>query len=104
MNAGRLLGFALAILLLGCGRGSEATPKQIETEILANLGTGADAEAIESYLRGRNLPFSYDRFSNRYQSIIRDPNSDAHAITIHISLDANGRFAGVEARDSYTLP
>ena len=104
MNGRGFLGLAVAILLVGCSRSLDTTPEEIEAELLAALGQGANTEAIESYLRERKLPFSYDRFSNRYQSIIRDPNSDAHAITIYISLDAEGRLAGVEARDSYTMP
>ena len=37
-------------------------------------------------------------------SIIKDPRSNAHAITIHILLDDQKRYVDVEARDSYTLP
>jgi hypothetical protein len=95
---------ALVILLFGCSRSPDTTPQEVEAELLAALGHGASTQAIESYLRQRKLPFSYDRFSNRYQSIIRDPDSDAHAISIYISLDTDGRFAGVEVRDSYTMP
>jgi hypothetical protein len=97
--------FFLAVgALLGCSSGLETTPEALEAEISAALPKGADAVKIEAYLKQRKLPFTYDGFSNRYQSIVRAPASDAHAITIHILLDSQKRFAGVEARDSYTLP
>ena len=99
-----LLLLATASALSGCSRGLETTPEAVEAEISAALPMGADAVAVEKYLEHRNLAFTYDRLSNRYQSIIRDPESDAHAITIHIFLDAQKRFAGLDARDSYTLP
>jgi hypothetical protein len=104
MNATRSLGVALVVLLFGCSRSPVTTPVEVEADLLEALGHGADAQVIEAHLRERKLPFSYDRFANRYQSIIRDPDSDAHAITIYIRLDPDGRFAGVEARDSYTMP
>ena len=104
MNERRFVVLALVALLFGCSRGTDTTPEEIEAELSAALGQSADTKVIESYLRSRKLPFSYDRFSNRYQAIIRDPGSDAHAITIYIRLDAHGRFAGAEAHDSYTMP
>jgi hypothetical protein len=104
----RLIGFFLVMAassaLTGCSGGLDTTPEAVEAEISAALHKGDGVEAIERYLEQRNLPFSYDRFANRYQSIIRDPRSNAHAITIHILLDDQKRYVDVEARDSYTLP
>jgi hypothetical protein len=104
----RFIGFFFSLgaasTLMSCSSGLNTTPEAIEAEISAALHKGASAEAIERYLDQRNLTFSYDRFSNRYQTIIRDPESDAHAITIYILLDDQKRYADVEARDSYTLP
>ncbi|MET0987699.1 MAG: hypothetical protein ABW034_20070 [Steroidobacteraceae bacterium] len=99
-----LLLFATASTMSGCSQGLETSPEAVEAEISAALPKGADAVAIEKYLEQRSLAFTYDRFANRYQSIIRDPESDARAITIDILLDAQKRFAGVDARESHTLP
>jgi hypothetical protein len=104
MSVSRSSELLVTVAMAGCARGLETTPEQIEAEIRAALGDSADSQSIESYLRQRGLEFSYDRFANRYQSIIRDPRSDAHAISIYINLDAERRFADVEARDSYTMP
>ncbi len=103
----RFIGFfslVAASTVVGCFGGLDTTPEAVEAEISAALHKGASPEAIERYLEQRNLTFSYDRFTNRYQSIIRDPESDAHAITIYVLLDDQKRYADVEARDSYTLP
>jgi hypothetical protein len=104
----RFIGFLLLVTassaLTGCSGGLDTTPEAVEAEISAALHKGASAQAIERYLEQRNLTFSYDRFTNRYQSIIRDPESNAHAITVYVLLDDQKRYADVEARDSYTLP
>lgn len=98
--------FALvaASTLVGCSGGLDTTPEAVEAEVSAALHEGASADAIERYLEQKNLTFSYDRFANRYQSIIRDPESDAHAITIYVLLDDQRRYVDVEVRDSYTTP
>ena len=103
----RFIGFCslmAASTLVGCAGGLDTTPAAVEAEISAALHKGASAEAIERYFEQRNFPFSYDRFANRYQSIIRNPESDAHAITIYVLLDDEKRYVDVEARGSYTLP
>ncbi len=91
------------LFVSGCLPTLDTTPEKVEAEITAALKPGDSAEAIETYLRKRELEFSYDRFANRYQAIIRHPDSNFHAITIHILLDAQKRFAAVEADDSYTF-
>lgn len=54
-----------------------------------------------------DLPYSYDSFSKRYQSIIRnvspDPKVD-QAIVIHLYVDDEKRFTKEEVRDSFTAP
>ena len=104
MNRDLLLTLLLTTIGAGCGRGLDKTPDEVEAEVATALGKSADTDEIENYLLKRNLGFSYDRFANRYQAIIRDPSSDAHAITIYILLDGEGRFADVEAHESFTMP
>ena len=92
-----------APFLSGCFPTLDTTPEEVEADISSALKPGDAAETIEAYLRKRGLGFSYDRFANRYQAIIRHPDSNFHAITIHILLDPQKRYAGVEADDSYTF-
>lgn len=60
------------------------------------------SKAIESYLNSKNILFTYDKYANRYQGIIRDQDSDFHAITIYIVLDNQKKYVKVEVNDSYT--
>ena len=94
---------SIGLLMSGCFPKLDITPEKVEAEISSALKPGDNSEAIEGYLQKRGLAFSYDRFANRYQAIIRHPESDFHAITIHILLDSEKHFKGVEANDSYTL-
>jgi hypothetical protein len=100
----RIACFALsaALTVSGCHPRLDSTPEQVEAEFSSALAPGDNADAIEAYFRKRGLEFSYDRFTNRYNAIIRHPESDYHAITIYVLLDPQKRFSGVEARDSYT--
>jgi hypothetical protein len=88
---------------LGCAPTLDIEPETVEADIASVLEPGASAEEIETCLRERGLTFSYDRFQNRYQSIIRHPKSNFHAITIVVHLDERRKFKSVEARDSYTF-
>ena len=101
--------FAFAILLViftlligGCGPKLDISPQEVQTSIEAALSLGDDRSKIESYFEEQGLPFSYDRFSSRYQSIIRHPDSNFHAIVIYVNVDEEQRFLSAEAHDSYT--
>ena len=94
---------SVGLLMSGCLPKLDITPEKVEAEILSALKPGDNSEAIESYLQKRGLAYSYDRFANRYQAIIRHPESDFHTITIHTLLDPAKHFKGVEANNSYTF-
>lgn len=94
----------IAVLLVSaCFQTLDTTPEQVAADVATALKGGASSEDIEAYLRSRSIGFSYDRFTNRYQATIRHPESNFHAITIHILLDSQKRYASVEAEDSYTF-
>ena len=88
--------------LFGCEQKAESTSEQIEANIVQTLKVGDDAKAIENYLNSQNIPFTYDKYTNRFQGIIRDEDSSLHAITISIVLDNQQRYVNVEVNDSYT--
>lgn len=108
MHAARLLLFA--ILCIGLCIAALAAEKvsvdQVKAMIAGGLSTGANRQEIEAFLIRHNLPYSFDRFQNRYQSIIRDAPGKAtdRAIVIYINLDESGRFASSEIRESFTMP
>ena len=89
--------------MLGCLSTLDTTPDEVEAKINSSLKPGDSAELIEKYFDEEGLGLSYDRFANRYNSIIRHPKSNYHAITIDVYVDEEKRFIRVEANDSYTL-
>ncbi|PKH98707.1 hypothetical protein CXF78_17395 [Shewanella sp. 11B5] len=88
--------------LFGCGQKAESTSEQVERNIVQSLKVGDDAKAIENYLNAQNIPFTYDKYTNRFQGIIRGKSSSLQAITISIVLDNQQRYINVEVNDSYT--
>ena len=89
-------------LLVACGSTLDVTASDVERKISGMLNPGDSPEKIEVYFEKEGLPFSYDEFSSRYQSIIREANSNHHAIVIHVYVDEDQNFIKVEANDSYT--
>ncbi len=81
----------------------DTTPQELEININAALKSGDSAQKIEEYLTSQELDSSYDGYSNRYQGIIRHPDSNFHAIVFYIYVDKNKAFIKVEANDSYTF-
>lgn len=67
-------------LVVACGPTLDVLALEVEQKINKELKPGDDAEKIEAYFKRDGLPVSYDEFSSRYQSIIRDTDSNYHAI------------------------
>ena len=93
----------IAATLFGCGPKLDASSDEIQVQFEAALSPGDSASTIESYFAKRGLDATFDEFADRYQSTIRHPESDFHAISIYVNVDNNQQFVGVEAHDSYTL-
>lgn len=90
------------VFVVGCEPTLDISPQEVESSFNQSLKPGDGAEKIEKYFRNEGLVFSFDEFSGRYQSIIRHPDSNYHAITIHVYVDSGKNFVRVEANDSYT--
>lgn len=78
------------------------TPSEVVTQIEASLRPGDSSEKIEAYFTQQELSASFDRSQQRYQSIIRHPESNYHAIVVYVYVDKERRFTRAEANDSYT--
>ncbi len=99
--------FALALAIapiLSFSANDFPSAKQLQGELQAAMKVGDSREKIESVLKGRSLETTYDKYSQRYQSIMRRPTTDFHAIVIYVNVDKERRFVSVEAHDSYTAP
>lgn len=89
-------------LIAACAPTLDVTAEEVEHRINEELKAGDGADEIEAYFKNEGLSVSYDEFNSRYQSIIRHPESNYHAITIYIYVDKDGNFVKAEANDSYT--
>lgn len=93
----------VVVFTVGCFPTLDVTPVEVERQFRVALKPGDSAEVIEQYLHGRGLTGSYDNYQSRYQSIIRHPDSEFHAIVIYIFVDKQKKLIKVEANDSYTF-
>lgn len=97
---------AYVFLSAGCAQGDEMTKEDVNKLIASELSVGKNSDAIENFFIKRNLPFSYNKISHRYQSIIRDVGGKFDladkAIIIHIYVDEERRFIRAEAEYSFT--
>lgn len=102
---GAILAFGLSTL--ACGGGDQVTTEKVRMMIKNELAVGSSSQDIEQFFKTHNLVFSYDKFSKRYQSIIRnvspDPGVD-QAIVIYLYVDDEKKFTREEVRDSFTAP
>ncbi|MBY5922262.1 hypothetical protein [Ferrimonas balearica] len=101
----------LAVLALifvsSCGREEMMGVDEINEAIGNNLSAGDAAERIESFLISKEIDFTYDKYSRRYQCIKRSNSENdkiESAIIIYIYVDSNKRFVSSEVIESYTMP
>ena len=81
------------------------TSGQIRSKIERELNVGDSAIEIENFLKLNEITYSFDKYNNRYQCIIRDPSGliiGYHSIVIHIVVDERKQFLSSEVYDSYT--
>lgn len=103
-NLVTIIGVLTVAFACNAGAAEPLSSKEARSAIETNLKQGDSSSVIEAFFKQRQLPFTYDRFSKRYQSIIREPKSEKHAVVIYINVDSERRFVSGEARDSYTAP
>lgn len=91
--------------LAACGTGVP-TSKEVARSIESTLVPGDDGHRIEEVMAALGAGCSLDRFNQRYQCIIRDPNPDLprgyHSISIYIYLGGQDGFLRSEVRDSFS--
>ena len=80
----------------------ERSLNDLRTEFEEQVAVGDDANLIEAALLDLGVSFSWDKFTNRYQGIIRHPSSNFHAIVIHVYVDKERRYESIDIHDSFT--
>lgn len=99
----RVVILVVVVFLSGCNDGLPAAT-DVESDFRAALKLGDSAEKIEAFFQSQKLGFDFDKYQDRYQSIIRSPSTDFHAIVIFVNVDKEKRFKAIQAQDSYTWP
>jgi hypothetical protein len=75
-----------ANFILGCASTQRVSEESIHEEIEMNLSSGSSSEAIEAYFKGRDLPITYDTYTNTYRSLIKAGSEDERKFTVVIPL------------------
>ena len=116
MVAVTLVGFAYLSVTVGCSglttlvmRASlgsaiervQAKAQELNLRIESDLPPGASAEDIEVFLTRHEILFSYDRFQNRYQGIVRIDRGSG--VSVYLYVDSNKRFVRGEAQTYFTF-
>ena len=105
MPIAALLAAVLLYLALAGFPLSTERSEEIKLALAAELPVGAPREAIESFLERHEIAYSWDRFSGRYQGIIRDESPYAwvdQAVSIYIYVDDENRHMRSEVVDTVT--
>lgn len=94
--------------MLGTAISSSMNKEKVEEVrrlITAELQVGVEAQAIEAFFDRHGITYSYDRFNQSYNGIIRDVSSVLdQAVVIRVYVDEEKRFQRAEVRDSFTAP
>jgi hypothetical protein len=88
----------------GCPEFVATTPSQLAASFARLVKPGDDSGAIERGLSELGLAYSWDRFSYRYQAILRIGSSNFHAVVAWVYVDGERRFVAFQAQDSFTMP
>lgn len=84
---------------------NEEKSEEVKQLITDELYVGASSDVIETFFKKHNITYSYNRFSVRYNAIIRDVSSDPkvdQAVSIYIYLDDEKQFKSSEVRNTFT--
>ncbi len=98
-----LTAWGLAACAMGCPLDADAVREQLNSQ----LNVGDSREKIEAVLTSEGIGGSYDQWSHRYQTTIRDEErcgvlSMYKAISVYLYLDDKGRLSRIEVSESYT--
>jgi hypothetical protein len=78
------------------------TLEEVRAQFEKKVKPGDEKQNVEKALAQIGIAYSWDGFSERYQGIIRHPNSNFHAIVIHVYVDGEAKYERIEIEDSFT--
>jgi hypothetical protein len=94
----------VAAASLGACAADAQVAAQVQVELNSSLTPGDSHQQIEAVLTAKKIGFTYDKYANRYQGIIRNESSYFRAVVVYVRVDADRRFLSAEAHDTYTAP
>ncbi|MDC8756043.1 hypothetical protein [Janthinobacterium fluminis] len=99
----------IAAVFLWKGRGSMGncgrTAAELSIAANSELHVGSGGASVENFLLRKNIKYSYDEFSGRFQGIIRSEEngrSNGCAVVAHVYVDKDMRYIKSEFITSYT--
>lgn len=87
---------------ISSGVSDHMTQARIAGLIRKELRVGISRQEIERFFLRHKMPYSYDKYAARYQSLIGI--SQFHSVLVLIHLNHNQRFAKADVQDIYTAP
>ena len=95
-----------SLFLSACSKLDVMDVKELELFINENLSPGDSSEEIEAFLLEQEWPFSYDRFTKRYQTGYPEGAVEnlftIKAVSILIYVDESKAFLRAEVEEVYT--
>ena len=108
MISKRIVQVVLTVLCIlsipACEGGCLKKSSEVKALLSAKLKSGDSRTKIESVLKGAGIQFSYDKYSNRYQSNITDQCGKFESVIVYVYLDNSSKMAKIETLVSYTAP
>jgi len=93
----------IAVIVSGCRDCIEPKFQEVKGLLDGKLKVGDTRERVEEVLKSAEIGYTYDRFSNRYQSTVRDARCEPYAaVSVYVNLDTSGKVSKVEVSKTYT--
>jgi len=91
-----------ALVLSGCC--ADLNKDKIKNELAKNLQVGDSREKAERVLKSHGIYFSYDEYSQRYQSNITGKNcAFDKSVIVYIYIGESGGVSRIETSYAYTF-
>ena len=101
-----LLVFSVALIIAAYSTKDRITVPEVRAAIDRELRVGAAPQEIELFLTKHGFEYSYDKYNNRYQAIIRDISHNPFvdkALQVRVNLDDAKTYRSADVFTSYTF-
>ena len=99
-----IVSLCMGLSLSACEGSCLKKSKEVQALLWSQLKVGDARTKIESVLNSAGIQYSYDEYSNRYQSNITDQCGSFESVIAYVYLDSASRMSRIEVFVSYTAP